>query len=255
MLNVFNFTLNNVGDFYSPPFRYFDLGDEYLDIKANKLQTIQGKKLIVGGGALTSAVKKLKLNKTFKSNYVITWGIGGDKRVTQDEVLEFQENEDHFGNTWDSCDIISTRVDYSKFKYVPCASCMHKSFSIFKKIIPNKKIGIYFHWKRPFKINGITDHLSNQGFNIDEKLNFLSQFEIIITNAYHGLYWATLLGKKVLCIPNKSGLFSLKYKHTYFKKDSIINEELINNLKSYPDALEECREINNDFFHYIKNNS
>jgi hypothetical protein len=69
------------------------------------------------------------------------------------------------------------------------------------------------------------------------------------------LYWATLLGKKVLFIPNKSGLFSLKYKHTYFKKDSIINEELINNLKSYPDALEECREINNDFFHYIKNNS
>ena len=132
---------------------------------------------------------------------------------------------------------------------------MHKSFNIFKKIIPNKKIGIYFHWKRPFKINGITDHLSNQGFNIDEKLNFLSQFEIIITNAYHGLYWATLLGKKVLCIPNKSGLFSLKYKHTYFKKDSIINEELINILKSYPDALEECREINNDFFHYIKNNS
>ena len=92
--------MNNVGDFYSPPFRYFDLGDEYIDIKASKLQNIKGKKLIIGGGALTNQVKKLKLNKTLKSNYVITWGIGGDKRVTQDEVLEFQENEDHFGNTW-----------------------------------------------------------------------------------------------------------------------------------------------------------
>ena len=93
----FNFTLNNVGDFYSPPFRYFDLGDEFIDIKASKLQNTKGKKLIIGGGALTNQVEKLKLNKTLKSNYVITWGVGGDKRVTKDEILEFQENEDHIG--------------------------------------------------------------------------------------------------------------------------------------------------------------
>ena len=75
----------------------------------------------------------------------------------------------------------------------------------------------------------------NLRITVDEKLNFISKFEIIITNAYHGLYWATLLGKKVICIPNKSGLFTLRYKPVYLTKDDVINNELIS--KEFDDVL------------------
>jgi len=253
MINCFNYTLNNIGDFYSPPFRYFNLGDKFIDIKSKEFKKIKNQLIIVGGGALTGLVRLNLLQNTFKENSVVAWGVGGDKRVSN-KILKYEENEDHFGNTWDECKVISTRVPYAPFKYVPCASCMHKSFDIFKKIIPTKKIGIYSHWKRPIKINGLDSSVTNQGLNFDGKLNYLSDFEIIITNTYHGLYWATLLGKKVICVPNKSGLFSSKYQPTYLYKNTIINEELISNLKTYPYALEESRSKNIDFYKYLKKN-
>ena len=79
-------------------------------------------------------------------------------------------------------------------------------------------------------------------------------FEVIITNAYHGLYWSTLLGKRVICIRNKSGLFTLKYKPVYLSKGSFINNELISKANTYNHALEECRSKNIDFYNLIKKN-
>ena len=252
MINVFNYTLNNVGDFYSPPFRYFDLGNRFEDIKSSNFKKLKNELLIIGGGALTGIVRNLHLENVLKENTSIAWGVGSDARATQNEVLDFIEGEDHFSNTWNNCDLISTRVFYANYDYVPCASCMHKSFDIFKKVKPTRKIGVYSHWKRPMNITGIEDQLTNSGINIDEKLNFISKFEIIITNAYHGLYWATLLGKKVICIPNKSGLFTLRYKPVYLTKNDVINNELISRANSYNHALDECRSKNIEFYKLIQ---
>tara|TARA_B100000959_G_C14635237_1_gene481947 strand:- start:192 stop:584 length:393 start_codon:yes stop_codon:yes gene_type:complete len=128
---------------------------------------------------------------------------------------------------------------------------MHKSFNIFSKNKPNKKIGIYSHWKKPIKISdGNIDSITNQGLNIDDKLEFLSSYEIIITNAYHGLYWATLLNRKVIVFPSKSGLFTLKYQPKYYKNKQPLNEEYIESINNYPDSLDECREIN--YMYYKK---
>ncbi len=252
MINCFNITLNNVGDFYSPPFRYFNLGNNFIDIKSSDLKKTNNELIIIGGGALTGIAKLLELNDVFKSNRVITWGIGGDARASEKKIFDFIEGEDHIGDTWNYCKLISTRIPYEKYFYVPCASCMHRSFDIFKKVIPKNKIGIYSHWKRPITIKGINNHMTNQGTNIDEKLNFISQCHTIITNAYHGLYWSTLLGKKVICIPNKSGLYSLKYKPYYINDETIINEELIDKIENYPYALDECRTLNVEFYRKVK---
>ena len=254
MINIFNYTLNNVGDFYSPPFRYFDLGSRFEDIKSSNFKKFKNETLIIGGGALTGIVRNLQLENVLKENTSIIWAVGSDARATQNEVLDFIENEDHFSDTWDNSDLISTRVFYANYNYVPCSSCMHKSFDIFKKVKPTKKIGVYSHWKRPITISGIEDYITNSGVNIDEKLNFISKFEVIITNAYHGLYWSTLLGKRVICIPNKSGLFTLKYKPVYLSKGTFINDELISKAKNYNHSLEECRSKNIDFYNLIKKN-
>ena len=94
--------------------------------------------------------------------------------------------------------------------------------------------------------------MENQPIGIISNLIVVGIFEIIITNAYHGLYWATLLGKKVICIPNKSGLFTLRYKPVYLTKDDVIDSELISRANSYNYALDECRSKNIEFYKLIQ---
>ena len=256
-INIYNhsiddFLVRNSGDYYSPPFRYFNLGDEIMSIHDPKIKKIRDQKLIVGGGALTGMVERFDLKQTFKNNFTISWAIGGDNRVTDNDNLQYIDSEDNLGSSWETCAVNSSRIWNSQYTYVPCASCMHKSFNIFKDKKPNKKIGIYHHWRKPINaLDSNIDSITNQGLNIDEKLEFLSNYEVIITNAYHGLYWATLLNKKVIVYPSKSGLFTLKYKPKYYNKYDVINDDYISSLSNYPSSLDECREINHMYYKKI----
>ena len=140
MINVFNYTLNNVGDFYSPPFRYIDLGNRFKNIKLSNFKKFKNELLIIGGGALTGIVRNLHLENVLKENTSIAWGVGSDARATQNEVLDFIEGEDHFSNTWNNCDLISTRVFYANYDYVPCA------FACIKVLIFLKKLNLQKNW-------------------------------------------------------------------------------------------------------------
>ena len=102
------------------------------------------------------------------------------------------------------------------------------------------------------KISGIENEnfMSNYGIDLDEKLNFLSNYEYIITNSYHGVYWAQLLNRKVLCFPVKSSLFNFSHKPIFI--NGIINNNLLDACKNYPNFLEECIEANLKFRKRVK---
>ena len=77
-------------------------------------------------------------------------------------------------------------------------------------------------------------------------------YEYIITNTYHGVYWATLLERKVIVLPFKSGLFSFKYPPVYCF-DGNISDDLMNKAKVYEGILEEDRKLNFGFYNYLVN--
>ena len=69
----------------------------------------------------------------------------------------------------------------------------------------------------------------------------------MFTITYHGAYWATLLTKKVIVIPYKSGLMSLKQKPVYFWEGDIL-DEISHSVRAYEAVLEQHRKLNLDYF-------
>ena len=77
----------------------------------------------------------------------------------------------------------------------------------------------------------------------------MARFETIVTNSYHGVYWGTLLNRRVICIPFKSGLYTFNHQPTYALGD--FAKIKIDEIPKYPMALDECRGANVDYFNLI----
>jgi len=264
-MNIFRADPTNVGDAFCPPFIYFPFQDKkYIDIlKIDQATTFKrNQMIIIGGGGLGTDFFRNKINilldlkKKFQLK-IIGWGLGYDIKNNKSHELISNTNN-IISDIFDGFDFVGTRVylknitKESNLFYVPCSSCMHDAFFTFRKQQKNnKKIGVYSH-KRVL-LNSFFpdyDHLTNEGMDLLKVLNFISSYEFIVTNSYHGVFWATLLNKKVICAPFKSGLYSFKDKPYYINK-YFIDDHILQSTKSFPYALEESRDYNFKFYKYI----
>lgn len=258
--HIFRIDNTNVGDWWSPPMRYFPFrpGPAYDLLDAEKILNNE-KIVIVGGGGLgtqffASHLDRIK-NKS-RSYKLIAWGVGVDNIVnTNGKPLDPNQSYDLYGTWFDDFDEVGTRVwgNHPRFKWVPCSSCLHPAFFKYREIKPSRLLGIYNHKRVPLTLSGSTDIavLDNSGDNLIEKLEFIANHEYILTNTYHGVYWATLLNRKVICLPFKSGLFSFKHAPVY--SDGNLSDATLQLAKSYPESLEECRTANIEYYCYLAN--
>ena len=244
----------NVGDWWCPPSRYFpfkaaregDILDPDFDFSG--IDT-----LILGGGGLGAEFFRPHLNRIRDKNIrnTILWGVGVDTVKDPGNILP-PGDYDMYGDYFDSFDEVGIRVysEEQRYRYVPCASCMNNLFFKYRDIKPKKLIGFYNHIRVPLVPQDSNNKLSvddNSGNNLESKLDFLSSHEYIITNTYHGVYWATLLERKVVVIPFKSGLLYFKHQPA-FCWDGKITDDVLHSARTYDGALEESRLLNLDFY-------
>lgn len=257
---IFRADKTNTGDWWSLPTRYFGFEEfKVWDILALPRNFDREDILIIGGGGLGADYfwKELEILKKYP-NIKIIWGAGVDtfntaldanKRKTRPTTIT-SENVDLYGSYFDFANIIGLRVYPPKpgHYYVPCPSCMHPLFDIFRQKNPQHQLGIYQHKRVPINVTQKTlPKISNEGKNIFDKIAFISSCSAIITNTYHGAYWGALLNRKVILLPFKSGLFGLKYK-PYLLFNREINLDVLEQATAYPHALEESRTINKKFY-------
>ena len=256
---IFRADNTNVGDWWCPPWRYFPFKPGSVgDILNPEFKISESDILIMGGGGIGSEFFRPHLNriKEANANISILWGAGVDSVSDRNRVLSDGEH-DLYGDYFDFLHEKGIRVfsNPQKYNYVPCASCMNNLFFKYREKKPKAKVGVYNH-KRVNILNANNKNnipvADNSGNNLQEKLEFLSDFEYIITNTYHGVYWATLLGRKVICIPYKSGLFSFKYSPTYCL-DGSIGDEHFDKAIAYEYVLEESRKINLEYYLMLAN--
>ena len=243
---IHKLSTNNTGDkvicVYDYFKEYFDkffvqkFDNEAMKYMAHKSNTV----FIIGGGGIINQNNnwnKWINNLMTDSNKVIGWGIGFNQHYGS--KIDIELNTQGFS-------ILGIRDFNQPIRYVPCASCMGKALEKNAKTI--RKVGCITHYANADHKFDCPTIYNNQDFH--EIIKFISETDVIITNTYHAMYWSTLMGKKVILFDSFSNKFdNFKYKP---KKYSGKLDDDIKNAKSYPNALAECRKINQEFFEEVK---
>lgn len=216
----------NVGDVHSAPLLYFQLPNHQTAVAdINSRSTYLSHAIILGGGALLTKVVRRKMKF---SGISIVWGAG----FTDRDAKAFVPYE--LGRH----DLIGVRDIGTPYEWVPCASCMSPLFDQQYKIT------------REYTIFENTLHaplrradLGNCDLDMRSVIYELGSAETVVTSSYHGAYWATLLGRKVLAVPLGSKFHAMKHPPVFTDSERWWEAKG----RSWPEALQECRAANVKF--------
>ncbi|HJS01684.1 MAG TPA: polysaccharide pyruvyl transferase family protein [Flavobacterium sp.] len=266
VVNIHRIDKKNIGDFYCAPHHYFDVlngksmdifdyKSEDKEVRENFINKISNRSLIIGGGGLLNRESFAKQMKMFeklsgKGKKIVLWGVGHNekKQKLYGKISNYNINIENFG-------LIGTRDYNMPTNYVPCVSCMNTIFD--QNFEVKNEVGIVFH-KNTLKKENVTKKYKNfatssNTTNLEDLIQFIGNSENIITDSYHTMYWAMLMNKKVIAIPNSSKFYDFKYQPIISTFDDALNH--LNKGQIYSGILEECRELNLEFaekaFNYL----
>ncbi|WP_443751197.1 hypothetical protein [Asticcacaulis solisilvae] len=248
--NVFRTDATNVGDWFCAPQRYFDFPNkalaDILDFDADALAP----HVVLGGGGLIAKTFHDHMRRLAelrpRVTSLVAWGIGESEHVDRKGgfVLPYDGLLPDYLKAFD---LVGVRDFGAEYPWVPCASCMLEQFD--RDYPVTHDVVVYQHKRIPIPIDGFPAR-TNAGEDIDSVLEFLASGDLVITNSYHGAYWATLLGRRVLAVPNMSKMYRLKHAPVICRAEEW--QRFAPLAPRYPEALTECRAANVAFFESVK---
>lgn len=250
--NCFRIDQTNVGDWHSPPFRYFkELGDLQIESVSDDMPKEKAIVVIGGGGLISPKKGFMKIKRFLKNHICIGWGLGENWIDKKDHgYCSYQKST--FPKWLSGFSALGLRDHESNFFYVPCASCMHQVFDDYASCSIKRTVGFYLHKRIPLATYG-NEFITNDGSDIEEKIRFLGESEVVVTNSYHGVYWAMLLNKKIICVPFGTKFFNFKEKLYFTSPWNLkLNEELFQSLPSYGGFLKQARRQNLEFWKLLR---
>ncbi len=225
----------NTGDQVCTPYLYFDFPNaEHFHID-DKIPDC--KVAVYGGGAIEPYLRVHRIHDFVNAKKKVSWAIGTSRSGTKDH-----------GELVNDLDICSVReLNREGGDYVPCVSCMSSLFD--QKFEVDQEVVFYKHAKKTKEgtLEGLPQMSNRAPF--DEVIEFLGRSQTVVTNSFHGVYWATLLGKKVVCIPFSSKFYGFKYPPAYAKWSTW--EKQVQKAVSHNEALEDCRKLNVSFYERV----
>ncbi len=259
VVNIHRTDPTNAGDYYCGPHHYFNvLSGKSLDIfdyknedgfeRDNWSKKIISNSLIIGGGGLlclSAFSRQMKLFEKLKAKgkKTVIWGAGHNsinRAHFHRKIQKYNVDPDAFG-------LVGVR-DYSmKEEWVPCVSCLHPIFD--QKFREKRETGIIFH-KKTLKNKSVVREFKDipsiaNNDTLENIIQFIGETQTVITSSYHAMYWAMLLGKKVVVFPSSSKFFDFKYQPVISNIRNYKND--IKKAQSYSGVLEECRAANVNF--------
>lgn len=249
----------NIGDRYCTPWIYFRdvLGSDvvFREVATTDpwVRHLHNSFVLLGGGGLLHPYpwNEVILPLYRNGNALIAWGIGHHNdgiHAHRGKIMQdWKESESRYLQEYPLhvFDLAGLRDWGVGPVYCPCSTCMHPAFDIPR--LPRRDIVLYEHAAlEPMALDGFP-RMSNVGnASMEAVLDFLGSSELVITNSYHGAYWATLLGRKVLIYEPWCTKFDLmKYPHLFCTRNTW--RECTASARAYTGTLEECRAENRLF--------
>lgn len=245
------FDPRNIGDSVCCPADYFP---EFRDMTRvnlwDDLEPYAFRDMIVGGGGVIHGDIETKL-ASFPDNgrKLIAWGIGHNQHFENKRGLV---SDDYY--SLKKFTLVGCRDWGVGFEnYVPCVSCLHSEFNT-PRPEPQFDYVVYEHHEHPIGINSPMKLNNNAGkgtFGII--LDFLAMGRTVITNTYHGAYWAMLLDRPVLIWkPFSTRFHAFKYQPEFVDETNWAEKVAIKRDGLPINYLEECREYNLRFYEKVK---
>lgn len=185
------------------PAQYF-WPDRVLNV-GFKYRMTKPENAIVGGGQvfdqLEDLVEQVSPNPP---GDLVAWGVGLPRRQASDARVR---------DVLKSFALFGTRNHEwrEEIDFVPCASCMAPAFDTVTE--PQHEVVVFAHRRKTPTLmprDGIP-FMTNNNRPAAEVIRFLAQGETVVTSSYHGVYWAQLLGRKVLCVPYNDKFRTLEH--------------------------------------------
>jgi hypothetical protein len=259
ILSIHRCNTENVGDLMSSPVHYFEemahvpildlLGwQSESEEEASKWHDVyqQASTVILGGGGLLEMPKfDASLQKISSEKKTILWGCGHNSvRLESWAGLRTKYSFDPANFL-----LIGTRDYGVSSRWVPCVTCMSP---LFDRTYDVKHDFVFFANKgmknnSQFMPKDIPSEvfLGNMRHSMDKIVAFLGSGDTVVTSSFHGAYWATLLGRKVVAIPTSSKFYGLK--HAVPLCHPTDWKRFVPLAHAYPEALGECRSANLNF--------
>lgn len=238
--NLLRICPRNIGDKVCSPCDYFDLGPvskiEVGDITSDQLTST----IILGGGGVTIFDRAMQVLSSHASQ-IIAWGIGCNREPS------YPPSTGVLPIWLQKCRLAGIRDYGTPFDWVPCASCMSPLFDAQYEV--QNEVGLYEHWEHPLGIAALPA-LRNDCHSFAEAVAFLASCETIVTNSYHGAYWAVLLGRRVLVKDINSKLIHMKHQPAIYHSEPWHHK--LGELRAFPEAISECRAANVAFYERVK---
>jgi hypothetical protein len=224
----------NVGDIYSSPRLYspFLREAESVDIKQLTVNSgaatdasppnFGGAALVVGGGGLLdNAYFDAEIELIAHSPgpaLKVLWGVGQNFEQARDMQRLFRSRLPDLS----PFDLVGVRDYPNPWRWTPCASCLHDVFQ--RPAAPaTREVVTFLHHDRR-RTEGVEADLPNAMHNDEadflKVIDHLSSGDLVLTNSYHGAYWAQLLGRKVLAFPTSTKMLHFRFPVPFCEPDA-----------------------------------
>jgi hypothetical protein len=223
----------NVGDRSCCPADYFALGPgprvDVIDVRRAPDLLTGATAVVIGGGGLFYFRDDLDHLLGRPGCVKVGWGIGTNTHGAT--------AADYRGLDLGRFDLLGLRD--AGPDWVPCVSCMSPLLDA--PAPPTRRRVTYRHHQHPCHLYDIPC-LTNAVGSMAEAVAFLAGAEFVVTNTYHGYYWATLLGRRVVLYrPFSSRFHRLPWPCPVAHQPEDIPAAM-EQAAPYPDALAQARE-------------
>jgi hypothetical protein len=228
-----------------------------------KYSPLQGKLVIIGGSGLVGPGRfETCVESIFRQRpaSVVLWGIGHNfqEGVQLDPTTGWRTRvlKDGVTRLWPEwlakADAVGVRDWDAGMPWVPCASSMLPAFDALREREPEREFVVLNHYERGIDTTQALaagaefEHITNNTEDIVGTLTQLASAKVVVSNSYHALYWALMLGRGAVAVaPNSTRFHGFRWPISYASQANWFSA--VEHAQSAPKALVQAREANIEF--------
>jgi hypothetical protein len=230
----------NVGDQNCSPASYFDFsGLSVVDVH-DEVDWRGADLAIFGGGSWPKRMRK-RAKAARWARLRVAWAVG---HTVRGEYGPMPQTAHH--KSIPLFEIFTQRDWGLDGRWVPCVSAMSEHF---EDPPEPEHSTVFFGHPQDGPLAGVRGpKMMNDELDFGKVIRFLASGETVVTASYHGAYWATLLGRKVVAVPYSRKFWHLKYAPQLIEDHRTWSTAARKATSYGSEPLEEARHLNRSLY-------